>query len=671
MGRNDNKFLDLVKDKFKDSSGDFKKLSDDESIILQNIQINLLKLQPEIPLDIKPGDNKKIRANVIKWIITDSEASKYLALKGLTIKNATISGHLDLESQKINFPLTFRKCTFDEGVNLKLSDTKSLSFYRSNIHGCLNLDSAKIDGQLICEGAFIKNPGADAVIAENAIITRSVYFGTAIDEGIGEDDKLFEAYGGVKLNGIKIIGDLKCGGGKFKDKENRIAFSAQNASIEGDVLLNDCFEADGEVNLYRVEIKGRLDCYNASFNNPDRYAFIVQSAIINGTVYLNEGFKAKGEVNLLGTKIHGSLDCGSGEFNNLFGHAINCKKIIVERDVYFDKPISDKDGEKQPFKANGEVKLCGAQIGGELKCTGGIFNNPTGNDTHKCAFISKGLKVAAVFFDEGFEPIGEVNLINTRIEGPLILKRVKKNDHYKLNLKCTYVRSLEDDKTSWPEKGKLILDDFIYDSIEYDIHNHKDRVKWLGLNADEHSLQPYRQLANVLDNKGWEKEARGIRIAMNNQLRKETHKQKQRFWLYITGKLFGYGYKPFKVWKIALIIWFLGAIIYSYGNSYGLMQPPKDPTAKKDPTSSYNSEIKIYEHYPEFYAIPYSLDVFLPIVDLHQEAYWLPSRANKECNITCEPVYCLLISWMYFQIMAGWVLTTMLVGGLSGLIRNK
>ena len=774
MEKKEDEFLKLLKGKFNKSDDDC--LSGYEEEILQTIQEDLLKLYsgepPDNQLDNQPGENKKIRAKVIEEILTNPELLKCLPCRGLTIKNVTITGHLNLEGLKINIPLTFRKCTFDEGVYLKLANTKSLSFYRSDVHGCLNLDSAFIDGQLICDGASFENKEADAIIAGNAIVTRSVFFGTAIDKDKdkGEEDKLFETYGRVNLEGIKITGKLNCSGGKFIDIVNKKAFFADNASIEGDVLLNDEFEAEGEVSLNQIKINGQLDCGNAYFRNPDGFALITQSsiisgsifmnngfiaegqvnlysskiggaicceggkfkdgnnkiafyaenvsiegdvllndgfesegevnlleakingslecdagnfsnpggfavvslsAIIGGSVFMNNGFSASGEVNLLGSQINGSLYCTSGKFYNPTGRALNCKKIVVDRDVFFDKPKVDNNVVKQPFEVKGEVKLCGAQISGELICSGGIFDNSASNRASNYAFISKGLKVAAVLFDDGFEPNGEVNLLNARIEGPFILKNVNTSHHYKLNLKGAYIRSLEDEKNSWPGKGKLVLNDLTYDNIEYAPLHSEDRIEWLGLNEDVQSLQPYRQLASVLDNKGWEKEARGIRIAMNNQLRKETYKPKQKFWLYIMGVFFDYGYNPFKVLKIALIVWLMGAIIYSYGNYRELMLPPTDSINKNESVTANDSKNELYKQYPEFNAFFYSLDVFLPIVDLHQETYWLPARANKECNIIGVPVYCLLIYWMYIQIIIGWFLTTMLVGGLTGLIRNK
>jgi hypothetical protein len=52
----------------------------------------------------------------------------------------------------------------------------------------------------------------------------------------------------------------------------------------------------------------------------------------------------------------------------------------------------------------------------------------------------------------------------------------------------------------------------------------------------------------------------------------------------------------------------------------------------------------------------YSLDVFLPVVNLRQEENWLP------------------VGWWYFwmpvQIFFGWTLTTFLIAALTGLIKR-
>jgi hypothetical protein len=125
------------------------------------------------------------------------------------------------------------------------------------------------------------------------------------------------------------------------------------------------------------------------------------------------------------------------------------------------------------------------------------------------------------------------------------------------------------------------------------------------------------------------------------------------------------------VWLIASFLWLLGWGVYSVGKNSDLMQPPVVSVTKNDSISKVDSEMALYKHYPEFNALMYSLDVFLPIVDLHQESYWSPSPPIEKGKKTYTLNYFILIFWMRFQILTGWILTTMLVGGLTGLIRNK
>ena len=69
------------------------------------------------------------------------------------------------------------------------------------------------------------------------------------------------------------------------------------------------------------------------------------------------------------------------------------------------------------------------------------------------------------------------------------------------------------------------------------------------------------------------------------------------------------------------------------------------------------------KHYPDFNALIYSIDVFIPIVDLGQESYWLP-RYSKEHGWIY--VFC-----MWFHIAFGWILTTLGVVGMTGIVKKE
>jgi hypothetical protein len=82
-------------------------------------------------------------------------------------------------------------------------------------------------------------------------------------------------------------------------------------------------------------------------------------------------------------------------------------------------------------------------------------------------------------------------------------------------------------------------------------------------------------------------------------------------------------------------------------------------------------------HYPPFHAFVYALENFLPVVELQQGEYWRPNplHATKgrsrilggEFDVGIVPGR--LLRWyLWFHVLAGWVLTPLLFAGLSGLV---
>ena len=71
---------------------------------------------------------------------------------------------------------------------------------------------------------------------------------------------------------------------------------------------------------------------------------------------------------------------------------------------------------------------------------------------------------------------------------------------------------------------------------------------------------------------------------------------------------------------------------------------------------------------PAFNPFIYSLEVFVPLVDLHQERYYLPNTEG-----TCGAWSCVAWFRAYFwlHIILGWVSSTLLVAALTGLVRKE
>ncbi len=638
------------------------------------------------PLDIK--DNE-LPAEFIHYLLTDTEASEYITHKGLTVQNAKISGMLDLEGLSFDHFLSFENCTFKEGIELDRARIRTLSLSGSTVKGWVKMVGADVKGQLDFRGAtFEKN--IQCLVIQFSKVEGCVFF-----------DKGFQANSEVNLQGTHIKGSLFCEGATFSNPHGR-AIHAKKLNVDGDVLLiaekatddlRKAFKAIGEVKLCGARIGGQLKCRGGIFKKPvsivdvDDYsnpqcALIARGLYVDGPVILDKGFHADGEVNLMNARIQGNLDCSGGFFNNEGQRALFAKGIMVDGDVMLCENEYSTKSKKIRFKANGEVKLCGATVKGRLQCSGGVFNNAVAYSEPGYALIAEGINVRdSVLLNDSFSANGIVNFFNARIDQTFLLENVIKNPGFKLFLTNAYAETMVVYESGWPVKEMLDIKDFTYENFIYHLPKTKKTqkvIEWLELNEPPFSPQPYRLLAKVLENKGREIEARDIRIEMNNQLRKESPDKKRRIWLSFTGWLIGYGYKPFKVWKIALVIWLLGALFYMFGNQLQVMQP-----YSKFAHQDYDRHVfELYEYHPKFCALVYSLDVFLPIVNLHQEESYRPAteppldyKENVLTDWLVDPVrratgYFLII-WMYFQILSGWLLTTMLVGGLTGLIRAK
>ena len=125
----------------------------------------------------------------------------------------------------------------------------------------------------------------------------------------------------------------------------------------------------------------------------------------NGNVSLRDGFKAEGEVRLLGARVNGNLECDNSQFINLGGKALSADGLNVVGSILL----------RNGFKAQGEVGLREAAVGGGLECDNGQFTNQGGK-----ALSADGIKVdGPVFLCDGFKVQGEVRLIGATVGGDL------------------------------------------------------------------------------------------------------------------------------------------------------------------------------------------------------------------------------------------------------------
>ena len=384
-------------------------------------------------------------------------------------------------------------------------------------------------------------------------------------------------------------------------------------------------------------------------------ALLADRMIVEGSLFLNDGFKAEGGVRLLGAKIGGVLECSGGAFLHPYGYALGADGMKVEGCIFL----------RDRFKAVGEVRLPSAVIGGNLECDGGIFTNSGGN-----ALLADQIEVkGSVFLRGGLVADGILNFSTATVKGEFQLHGISAESEFQLDLEGAQIGILWDKESSWPKtKGDLRLHGLVYENLAKDAPwDVETRIKWLELQDDkEYFPQPYEQLAMVLKKNGHVVDARNVLIA-KEKFRKAKGKlswSERWLWYKTLGPMIGYGYRPLWALVPAILIIALGAGLFWDG------QELIAPTGGK-PTAAESGEDGFL--YPSFNAIVYSLDTFVPIVDFHQVKYRLPNAemvANPDKKVWQVRSGSLLLAWFWIEVGAGWVISSLLVVGLTRFVRS-
>lgn len=459
------------------------------------------------------------------------------------------------------------------------------------------------------------------------------------------------------------------------------------AALCADPQLNKLVHWRG-ISLYGADIIGRIDlpyanvpfqlalrnCRIASFIDLgscklvelDMIGSHIRGAYADGIVVKNDVyfaycFDSQYGVRLRGAQIGGALVCEDGVFGSAIaaGSALKLKAldgngIMVGGDVLL----------RNEFAANGEVDLVGSQIGGDLECSGGTLRGaPNALTAHRS-------KVGgAVFLGDGFSTVGTVDFTGTKITGALSTANGRFSEGA-LYLPNVSARVLADSGTKWPKAPLLDLEGFTYGRISNDLRiNVKERLRWLALQAPTPFLpQPYLQLAKVVRDSGHSYGALRVLEKMEQLRRADKERNPLRWlWSWILRGTIGYGYFPGRAIIALLIICAAGWLVYFRGYQAGTMVP-----SQKEAYICFAPLRQLPPEYPQFSPFVYSLENSLPLVKFDQAGNWEPKPENRPSPPSrrfTSPSF--LTCFLRIQILLGWVLATLFVAGVSGLVRKK
>ena len=123
--------------------------------------------------------------------------------------------------------------------------------------------------------------------------------------------------------------------------------------IDGDLDLNDT-EVEFSLKARKCAFSGNILLRDAQLRGLSLSGCLIKSlnadgAKIRGSVFFRDGFKAEGEVSLLGATIGGDLDCDGAQLSNAKGTALIAEGAKIGGSVFLTNG----------FKAEGEVRLVG------------------------------------------------------------------------------------------------------------------------------------------------------------------------------------------------------------------------------------------------------------------------------------------------------------------------
>jgi len=210
------------------------------------------------------------------------------------------------------------------------------------------------------------------------------------------------------------------------------------------------------------------------------------------------------------------------------------------------------------------------------------------------------------------------------------------------------------------------LEDFVYDNIALkatafpaDLAGGYSPTASIGLawlkRDPFHATQPYRQLAQVLENRlGDLTGATTVREALEEIL----SKREDSWPAGLLRSSIGYGYRPENaIWGLGILT-AVGSLVYWRAYRMALMVP-----TNRDAFQTFTAEGRNPEHYPTLSPLIYSLENTFPLVKLGQTDHWQP-RPLRSTRALC-------LRWFrWIQILLGWLLAGLFAAGVARLVQR-
>jgi hypothetical protein len=285
---------------------------------LEGANLNLGHVDPKAPHTTLALDRATIHGSI--------DMTKYFKTNGTVSMFATHVGG-DLNCQDANFEFTGPTLHLDRAT---IQGTVNLSgnFQAS---GQIQMFNTQIGDKLDCSGAHLAgNP--ECLVLYGATIKGDVLM---TPNAMGANTK---CVGRVQMYGAQISGNVDCTSAEFKAppaegttmaNANQISvLGMEKAYVTGNIILNHA-QCAGRVILAGAMINNDIDCQRTIIRGSEHgQSLSLENATVNGNVLLHDGFQASAVVKASNAQIRGGLYCMNASFTSL-----QCDKMKLTGDL--------------------------------------------------------------------------------------------------------------------------------------------------------------------------------------------------------------------------------------------------------------------------------------------------------------------------------------------------
>ncbi|MHC0432078.1 oxidoreductase [Streptomyces sp. O3] len=446
----------------------------------------------------------------------------------------------------------------------------------------------------------------------------------------------------VKLRGVQITGTLDVAGGavtpyveltgcRFENEvllpESRFTtlrlvncsiprLEAARLRTEGDLHLPRCRVHRG-IRLTDAQIGTDLLLSQAVLHcDQSHHALLGDGVTVSQDLHA-ELLRADGEISLRGAQVGGSFSLRGSQLVHPYGdRALNAPQLTVEHTLYLTPAAVSN-----PTVTGGSTPARGVRVQ-RFECHGGVRLDD--------GRIGEALDLTQASFT--LEREQEVSL--RRIQTPELRFLGERPQRGTVVLNGAKVTNLIDSAASWPGPGGLRMAGFSYEILiptgSFPLNR---RLAWVEAATPEYSPEPYEKLAAVLRGSGEDADAREVLLAKQRR-RRETLPLAGKAWGYLQDWTVAYGYRPGRAAVWMALLWAASAVAFS-------RHEPRERKPGEGP--AWNASL-------------YALDVLVPVINLGQQGEWRMTGYWQWATAVL--------------VLLGWVLATTVAAGATRLLRR-